>query len=92
MTEASLTIPDDFDNTRLDRALAGLLPDISRSRLKGLIESGEVKLDSIVVDTPSHKVRAGQVVALTVPEPEAAEPPRRTSRWTSFTRIPTCWS
>lgn len=74
MTEGSLTIPDDFDNTRLDRALSGLLPDISRSRLKGLIESGGVSVNRTVIEAPSHKVRAGQVVTLTVPEPEAAEP------------------
>jgi len=70
----SLTIPDEFDNTRLDRALAGMLPDISRSRLKALIDAGDVALDGKVADTPSLKVRAGQVVVLAVPAPVAAEP------------------
>lgn len=70
----SLTIPDDFDNTRLDRALAGLLPDVSRSRLKALIDAGDVTLDGKVADTPSVKVRTGQVVVLAVPAPVAAEP------------------
>jgi len=70
----SLTIPDEFDNTRLDRALAGLLPDVSRSRLKALIDAGDVTLDGKVADTASVKVRAGQVVVLAVPAPVAAEP------------------
>ncbi len=74
MTMDSVTIPDAFDNMRLDRALAALLPEVSRTRLKNLIESGQVMLDGAVVDTPSFKVRGAQVVALDVPAPEAAEP------------------
>ena len=37
-----VTIPPELAGERLDRALAALLPDISRSRLKALIESGAV--------------------------------------------------
>ena len=70
----SVTIPDDFDNARFDRALAALLPELSRSRLKSLIESGAVTLDKKICDDASHKVRAGQVATLKIPEPEPAEP------------------
>jgi len=70
----SVTIPDEFDNARFDRALAALLPEISRSRLKSLIEGGTVTLDGKIADTASSKVRAGQVVSLVIPEALPAQP------------------
>lgn len=70
----SVTIPEDFYNSRLDRALAVLLPDISRSRLKTLIEAGEVTLDGKVTTDASLRIKPGQTITLTIPEPEAPEP------------------
>ncbi len=43
--ELTLKIPDANAGQRLDQALAALLPDYSRSRLKGWIESGEIQVD-----------------------------------------------
>lgn len=74
MKKASLAFPDDWYASRLDRALALLLPDISRSRLKTLIEAGEVTLDGKTVTDPAHRIKGGQKVTLSIPEPEAAEP------------------
>jgi len=60
---------------RLDRALALHLPDLSRSRLKALIESGNLKdRTGATITEPSHRVKPGEVFALTVPAPEAALP------------------
>ncbi|MBU6235222.1 MAG: RluA family pseudouridine synthase [Alphaproteobacteria bacterium] len=72
--KTDITIPDSLELTRLDRALAELLPDLSRSRIKQLIEGGEVRVGGKVQDTASHKVRRGDVVSLSVPEAAAAEP------------------
>jgi 23S rRNA pseudouridine1911/1915/1917 synthase len=69
-----ILIPDELNNTRIDRALATLLPDISRSRLKALIDNGDVRIDHVIVQKASQLVSAGQSVSLSVPEPEAAEP------------------
>ncbi|MEX6508153.1 RluA family pseudouridine synthase [Jiella sp. M17.18] len=55
----------------LARAVAG---DISRSRLKALIEAGEVTVDSAVQTSPKRKMAAGDAVALALPEPEDPEP------------------
>lgn len=71
--KTDLTIPDSLNLTRLDRALAELLPDLSRSRIKALIESGEVLVDG-ACQKASFKVEAGQNVSLNVPAPEKAEP------------------
>ena len=43
--EISATVPIEAAGQRLDQALAALLPDYSRSRLKGWIESGEILVD-----------------------------------------------
>jgi 23S rRNA pseudouridine1911/1915/1917 synthase len=44
---------------RLDRALASLVPEFSRSYLQQLVESGAVSLNGVVTTRSSHKVRAG---------------------------------
>jgi 23S rRNA pseudouridine1911/1915/1917 synthase len=47
---------------RLDKALVALAPEFSRSHLQGLIDAGHVRLDGLVADTASRKLRAGQRV------------------------------
>jgi 23S rRNA pseudouridine1911/1915/1917 synthase len=73
--ELSLTIPPELAGQRLDQALAALLPDYSRSRLKGWIESGEVRLDGAIM-RPRDKVFGGETVALraVLPEESRAAP------------------
>jgi len=44
---------------RMDRALAELVPEFSRSYLQQLIEAGAVKLGPAIVARSSHKVKAG---------------------------------
>lgn len=45
---------------RLDRVLAVLVPEFSRSHLQGLVEAGEVTLDGQPATVSSRKLRAGQ--------------------------------
>ena len=59
--------------SRLDRVLAAR-SELSRTRLKALILAGEVAVGGRTVRDPSHRVDAGDVIAVNVPEPEAAEP------------------
>src|ERR1700740_168982 len=44
---------------RLDRALAALGPEFSRSYLQQLVEAGAVTLAGKAVTRPAHKVKAG---------------------------------
>lgn len=71
--KTTVIVPDVLDNTRLDRALAVLVPDLSRARLQALIEAGEVLVDGTKLKS-SAKVLAQQKITLVVPEAEAAEP------------------
>jgi 23S rRNA pseudouridine1911/1915/1917 synthase len=51
--------------------LATQLGDLSRSRLKRLIEDGQVSLDGLKVTDPALKVKTGQVFTLALPPPES---------------------
>jgi 23S rRNA pseudouridine1911/1915/1917 synthase len=67
--ELSLTIPHEQAGQRLDQALAALLPDYSRSRLKGWIEGGEVRVDGEAM-RPRDKVFGGESVLIRAHLPE----------------------
>jgi 23S rRNA pseudouridine1911/1915/1917 synthase len=77
---ASITVAIDpaGDGQRLDRALQQRLPEMSRSRLKQLILSGQVSDDAPdpgnVIRDPARKVRNGQTFVVILPEPEDATP------------------
>ncbi len=55
---------------RLDAVLTAAIPeDLSRARVTALIKSGVATVDGTVVKRPSVKVRAGQILAITIPAP-----------------------
>lgn len=54
---------------RLDRVLADALPDLSRTRIRRLIETGSVSLGrGGTIEEPSYRVKPGQSFAVIVPE------------------------
>lgn len=57
------------DGIRLDKLLAIHLPAISRTRLQGLLEEGSVTFQGKPVNTPSKKVKLGDVFEVLVPPP-----------------------
>jgi len=66
------TIGEAQSGMRLDKALAELLPDLSRERLKALIVEGQVSAGGRSLN-PSMKVAPGQSFAITLPPPVEAE-------------------
>lgn len=64
----------DADGLRLDKWLADTAPELSRSRLKTLIEAGQVTLDGATIEDASMRVKPGQVATVNVPEASTAEP------------------
>lgn len=60
------------NDLRLDRALASLFPDQSRSALARLIADGRVLVDGKPITKPAHRVAAGQAIAVDVPPPAPA--------------------
>ena len=65
----SVTVSAADEGSRLDRLLAATLPQHSRSFLAGVIEQGHVVVDGKAMIKPSYRVTAGEVVAVSIPEP-----------------------
>ena len=59
---------------RVDAWLGKLWPDLSRSRVQGLIGAGKLTVDGALVTHAKDKPRAGATYALTLPPPEPAAP------------------
>ncbi len=62
------------EGERIDRALAAARPELSRSRVKALIEQGHLRLAGATIEDPSLRVKPGQVFELAVPEAAPARP------------------
>jgi 23S rRNA pseudouridine1911/1915/1917 synthase len=54
--------------------LARHLAELSRSRLKTLIEAGMVEVDGHTIRNPSHRVNSGAAIMVDVPPPRPARP------------------
>ena len=65
-------IPEAADGWRLDRALAGALPALSRERLKVLIASGAVTGPDGPIRDPAKKAAGGARFSVAVPDPAPA--------------------
>jgi 23S rRNA pseudouridine1911/1915/1917 synthase len=72
VTVIDVCIPEEMTGWRLDRALATLVPTLSRERIKALISSGQVAAGGALSRDPSAKAKAGQAYALSIPAPRAA--------------------
>lgn len=71
--ERRLILGDDLAG-RLDKVLAMLCPDLSRTRIKALIEAGEVSVNERPCRTASTQVRGGAVIGLRLPPPVESIP------------------
>jgi 23S rRNA pseudouridine1911/1915/1917 synthase len=56
---------------RVDKFLSDRLSTISRSKVKGFIESGAVTLNGMVIDKAGEKTKPGDVIAILVTEDES---------------------
>ena len=59
---------------RIDSLLATLIANFSRTRIKTLINSGEVSVNGNIITQQSKKVNNGDNIELNVPEPELPSP------------------
>jgi 23S rRNA pseudouridine1911/1915/1917 synthase len=73
-TQRTITVAGDETGQRLDRVLARHVAELSRSRLKTLIENGAVTLDGRTIRDPNHRVNSADTVMVDVPPPEPAKP------------------
>jgi 23S rRNA pseudouridine1911/1915/1917 synthase len=69
MTREHVIVGDNEAGERLDRVLAARLAALSRTRLKRLVESGQVSLEGATITDPSIRVKPGQRFVVDVPPP-----------------------
>ncbi|MBI5121858.1 MAG: RluA family pseudouridine synthase [Rhodospirillales bacterium] len=74
MRHNRITAPPESQGLRLDKWLAQAMPDLSRSRLKALIQDGRVTEAGATITDPSAAVKPGAVYQVEQPEPEPAQP------------------
>ena len=55
---------------RIDKFLQSKINKLSRTRLQALIYDGQVKLNNIIINSPSKKISSGDKIALQIPEPK----------------------
>lgn len=72
--ELVLTAEAEDQGARLDRVLARLAPDLSRTRIQRLVAEGQVQAGGRVVGDAAGRVNAGDVFTIKLPPPEPAEP------------------
>jgi 23S rRNA pseudouridine1911/1915/1917 synthase len=66
-----LIVPAELVGERLDRCLAILYPELSRSRFRRLIDDGRVTVNGAPA-RPAARVQAGDLAVVEIPEPEPA--------------------
>ena len=59
-----LSVPAAHHGDRLDRSLAALVPEFSRSYLSQLVEAGALQVNGRAVTKPAHKLRAGDQLVI----------------------------
>ena len=70
----NFVIAEEFSGIRIDKVLNDMDEKLSRSRIRSLIEDGQLLLNGEVCDNPSKKVKVGDAIEIDIPPPVAAYP------------------
>jgi 23S rRNA pseudouridine1911/1915/1917 synthase len=73
-TQREIRVDDEEAGGRLDRVLAAHITELSRTRLKTLIEAGSVAIDGRTIRDPGHRVNSAAAITVDVPEAAPARP------------------
>ena len=73
-TQKEIRIDEEEAGGRLDRVLAAHITELSRTRLKTLIEAGSVAIDGRTIRDPGHRVNSPAAITVEVPEAAPAKP------------------
>ena len=57
---------------RIDQFISNNEKDLSRTRIKNLILNKRLKVNHIIVEDPSKKIKIGDTISLEIPEPSKA--------------------
>ncbi len=73
-TQKSICVAADESGGRLDRLLAAHVAELSRTRLKALIEAGAVSVDGRTIRDPGYRVNSGAAILVAIPPAVPAKP------------------
>jgi 23S rRNA pseudouridine1911/1915/1917 synthase len=73
-TQKSILVAEADAGGRLDRVLAANVAELSRTRLKALIEAGSVAVDGRTIRDPGQRVNSGAAIVVDIPPPAPAKP------------------
>jgi 23S rRNA pseudouridine1911/1915/1917 synthase len=82
----SVVVSDEETGERLDRLLGRRHGEVSRSRFQDLIAQGRVAVDGRTIVDANSRVKPGQTVTFSLPEPAPARPEAEPSRCRSCSR------
>ena len=88
-TQKEIRIDEEEAGGRLDRVLAAHITELSRTRLKTLIEAGSVAIDGRTIRDPGHRVNSAPPSRLRCRKRRRPNRPPKPFRSTWFTRTPT---
>jgi 23S rRNA pseudouridine1911/1915/1917 synthase len=74
MTIRSVKAQTNDEGQRLDRFIAAQIPDLSRSRVRGLIKEGQVSASGRTIVEPDYRVKPDELFEIGVPDAVAALP------------------
>lgn len=76
MPESMFTILVEGEDSgqRLDRFLNNYVSDLSRTRIKSLIEAGCATIDGKIIEDPNYRIKTGSNLSLNVPAPVEDRP------------------
>ncbi len=73
-TQKSICVAANESGGRLDRLLAVHVAELSRTRLKALIEAGAVSVDGRTIRDPGYRVNSGAAILVAIPPAVPAKP------------------
>ncbi len=74
MIEHTHTVSVDENGCRADQVLAARLQELSRTRIRSLIENGFLAVEQRTITKAGYRVKQGECLVLCVPPPRPAEP------------------
>ncbi|QQG36984.1 MAG: RluA family pseudouridine synthase [Micavibrio aeruginosavorus] len=68
------SVPPEQAGVRLDKFLADVAVELSRTRIKALVLGGQVQVRGNVCDSPAYKLKSGDEIRIDVPAPREDTP------------------
>jgi len=66
----NIIVNSNYHTYRIDKFLQSKIVELSRTRLKNLIQDGHVKLNNIIINHPSKKIKEGDQIKIKFPPPK----------------------